>query len=159
MRKIRKGVFETNSSSTHSICITKNMLLNDLRTHLDFRMQDFGWECEEYHDAETKANYLYTALCNTEEHELILALKDTLNKNEITCTFEDPEDKTWGGYKAYIDHYSDLKNEFRNICLDEESLMRYLFSKQSFIITGNDNDDTDVSIHVSYDYDEIYKGN
>ena len=37
--------------------------------------------------------------------------------------------------------------------------MRYLFSSESFIITGNDNDDHSVDINVKYDHEEYYKGN
>ena len=60
-RKIRQGVFETNSSSTHSICIVKTA---DIRipASLHLTMGEFGWECENYNDSETKASYLYTGL-------------------------------------------------------------------------------------------------
>ena len=36
-RQIRRGVFETNSSSTHAICITKEDC-KGLGTHLDFEI-------------------------------------------------------------------------------------------------------------------------
>jgi hypothetical protein len=42
---------------------------------------------------------------------------------------------------------------------DEELLKRYLFSTDSFILTGNDNEDDSIDINVDYDYDEFYKGN
>lgn len=160
MKSIRKNVFETNSSSTHSICITENVMYDDMKTHIDFKMQSFGWEEERYSDAQSKANYLYTALCNNEEYELILSIADILKKNGITCTFENPEDKKYGGDLEYIDHYSCLYKEFREICLNEEALLRYLFSTESFILTGNDNCWNDnVSIDVNYPHIEIYKGN
>ena len=38
-------------------------------------------------------------------------------------------------------------------------LKRYLFSKDSFISTGNDNSDFGSEINVDYEYDEFYKGN
>ncbi len=159
MIKVRKSVFETNSSSTHSLCITKNALYDDMRKELNFEMQDFGWENEEYHDAQHKANYIYTALSNNGEDDLILIIADTMRKNGIKATFEDPDDKRYGGDKAYIDHAGELFGVFRDIVLDEEKLLRFLFSTESFIKTGNDNDDLDVSINVSYPHDEIYKGN
>ena len=42
---------------------------------------------------------------------------------------------------------------------DEDELKRYLFSKDAFILTGNDNEDSDIEIRVSYPYNEYYKGN
>ena len=42
---------------------------------------------------------------------------------------------------------------------DDEMLKRYLFSDDSFILTGNDNEDGYQDIKVNYEYDEFYKGN
>lgn len=159
MRQVRQGVFETNSSSTHSLCITKNNLLDSLESRVDFRLKDYGWEESIYKDTRNKANYLYTALCNNGEHELILIISDTLKKHKIECTFEDPDDSKYGGCKAYIDHNDCLSGELTELCKDENMLLRFLFSSESFIITGNDNSDSDISIDVDYDHDEIYKGN
>ncbi len=159
MIKVRKGVFETNSSSTHSLCITKNSLYDDMRKEINFRMQDFGWEENKYDRAEDKANYLYTALSNNGEDELICIIADTMRAHGIKATFEDPDDKYYGGDKAYIDHAGELFGVFKDIVLDEDKLLKFLFSTESFILTGNDNDDSNVEINVSYPHDEIYKGN
>ena len=45
--------------------------------------------------------------------------------------------------------------------LQNEKLMKFLFSDLSFILTGNDNDGEEniPSIKVSYAHDEYYKGN
>jgi hypothetical protein len=43
MKQIRKGVFETNSSSTHSICIAKDDGLT-IPKSLHFDFGEFGWE-------------------------------------------------------------------------------------------------------------------
>lgn len=45
-RQIRRCVFETNSSSTHAICIAKDGY--ELKDHIDFHTGEYGWECEEY---------------------------------------------------------------------------------------------------------------
>lgn len=42
-RQIRKSVFETNSSSTHAICITKKKDNYKLPDHIDFEFGKFGW--------------------------------------------------------------------------------------------------------------------
>ena len=50
MINIRHGLFETNSSSTHAICIAKK---NDglvIPQSLDFILNDFGWDERFYYD-------------------------------------------------------------------------------------------------------------
>lgn len=43
-RQVRRGTFETNSSSTHAICITKSEYRHNLFSHIDFEIGEFGWE-------------------------------------------------------------------------------------------------------------------
>jgi len=164
--KIRSNVFETNSSSTHSICITKNNILDEKLNTIEFTIGEFGWERKRIYDADTKAKYLYTAILVEEKVDLIEKIKIILDNNNIKYNFETPEYETWE-YEGreytnlkygYVDHSEDL-DEFLNICEDENKFMRYLFSSESFIITGNDNDDHSISINVKYDHEEYYKGN
>lgn len=161
-KQIRKSAFETNSSSTHSICITKNNILDQKQKHVDFTIGEFGWEREQYHDPYSKAQYLYTAILVNSRGDLLSNIKIILIKNNINYNFEIPQYNSSGDYtwldNGYIDHDEDL-DEFLSICKDENKLMKYLFSSESFIITGNDNDDYDVDINVDYDHDEYYKGN
>lgn len=42
MKTIRKGVFESNSSSTHSICISKNPVVDVRNKHVYFGSGEFG---------------------------------------------------------------------------------------------------------------------
>ena len=58
MKQIRKGVFETNSSSTHSICIAKDAELT-IPQSLHFSFGEFGWECDTLYSVSEKASYLY----------------------------------------------------------------------------------------------------
>lgn len=71
MRQVRNNVFETNSSSTHSIAIPKNCETNNF---ISFHVGDFGWGWVEV----DPADYFYTAIyetSNTEEE-----LKQKLDK-------------------------------------------------------------------------------
>lgn len=162
-RQIRRNVFETNSSSTHSICITKNDLLTDKRTFVDFTFGEFGWECDTLTTVREKASYLYTGIysvCYDDDERLKYCLdniRDTLSSNGINCEFEGESKSFWE--HGYIDHGNELNNFVNDLVGDNGKLMRYLFSDESFVITGNDNDDEDVNINVSYEYDEYYKGN
>jgi hypothetical protein len=61
---IRKGVFETNSSSTHSITIADSGKLQNTLPITDGKIfvtcEEFGWEQEVHTDAYTKLSYLKT---------------------------------------------------------------------------------------------------
>lgn len=157
-RQIRRNVFETNSSSTHSICITKNDILDEKRNWITFYTGEFGWEHETLYSITSKASYLYTAILYLEKYGdyegLLDKLKSILNENNIEYEFIEPENDWW-----YIDHCGNLIDFINDILNDESKLMRYLFSSDSFIITGNDNSGSDVDINVNYEHDEYYKGN
>lgn len=73
MKQIRKNIFETNSSSTHSVSIA-NPKLNydqlidyvnpdDNMIHIQFG--EFGWGYDEYEDAYNKLAYLLTMILET----------------------------------------------------------------------------------------------
>ena len=63
--QIRKGLFETNSSSIHAISIHKNTDMSKISipTELNIHHGEFGWERESYTDMATKLSYLYEMAC------------------------------------------------------------------------------------------------
>lgn len=165
-RQIRQGVFETNSSSTHSICIAKNAELT-IPKSLHFEFGEYGWECDTLQSLGEKASYLYTGLIANNRKLDAEKVFDILKSKGIEVTFEEPiyeESKYTAGYfyadnAGYIDHSDELGTFLDDICESEDKLLQYLFSDLSFIITGNDNDEQDVDINVDYAHDEYYKGN
>ena len=140
-RQVRRGVFETNSSSTHSICISKKPAV--IRNSVSFRIGEFGWE----NDCVDTADYLYTAILEQgESDELLDKLKEILDRHSIEYTFEEPDYETssdgtykWLGY-GYIDHSSETREFMFAVLDDEDLLMRCLFG-DSCVYTGNDNQD------------------
>lgn len=151
-RQIRKSVFETNSSSTHAICITKKKDNYKIPKHIDFELGEFGWECEQYSDTYNKASYLITAIfsfCKSEADEKLARLKNILDSHNITYSIPEPKvaTYTWRGKEYfyydlgynYIDHAGETKDFVNEVLSDSEKLFRYLFG-DSFIITGDDND-------------------
>ncbi len=154
MKQVRQSVFETNSSSTHSICVTKNNILDNKVDHIYFRLDEFGWDYGTLCSVDEKAAYLYTGLMSNENYGLLNGVKKILDKNNIRYEFQD-EDSTY----CYVDHSNELYDFLNDVCNDEDRLMRYLFSSESFVITGNDNDDLGVDFIVDYEHDEYYKGN
>ena len=60
MIQIRKGVFETNSSSTHTIAIDKSDIdKNKLPKSVHFGINSFGWD---FRSSNSTAEYLWTAI-------------------------------------------------------------------------------------------------
>lgn len=172
MKKIRENVFETNSSSTHSICIAKNAELT-MPKELHFDFGEFGWECDTLRSVGEKSSYLYTGLIANKRKDDADKIIQLLKHKGIEVTAEEPiyENRSYTNSEGklveytsskntgYVDHSNELGGFLDAIVSDEEKLLRFLFSDLSFIITGNDNDDSDVDINVSYEHDSYYKGN
>lgn len=75
---IRKGIFETNSSSVHVLCINKmnnNVTIPD--TFIFNRDWYFGWGYDEFTDSEIKGSYLYTLLHSIAEDEAVTEYEKT----------------------------------------------------------------------------------
>lgn len=172
MKKIRQNVFETNSSSTHSICIAKDAKLT-IPNQLNFNFGEFGWEEDSLKTNDEKASYLYTGLIARDRHDDVEKIISFLNSKGIDVGVEKPIyetrsytdngviiEYTSGQNIGYIDHSDELEDFLDAVCYDENKLMRYLFSDLSFIRTGNDNDeDSDTTIRVDYAHDSYFKGN
>lgn len=142
-KQIRRGCFETNSSSTHAICIAKaNVDKESLPNHVTFVHGEFGWENEEYSSLWSKASYLYQAICccyeDDERQEKLNTIVELLDTYGISCDFEPDKDTRWGD--GYIDHGYETIDFVNAVLEDDDKLLRYLFG-DSMIITGNDNSD------------------
>lgn len=142
-RQIRQGVFETNSSSTHAICISKDHDARKLTVpnSVSFEHGEFGWECRKLMSIREKASYLYEAILGMYQYdnpeEKINRIKEILNKYDITCDFELSSNNV-----GYIDHVrtDDMSDWLEKMMNDDDSLLTYLFG-DAFVVTGNDNDD------------------
>ena len=151
-RQIRRGTFETNSSSTHAICITKSEYRHNSFSHIDFETGEFGWENDEYDSLYNKASHLITAILSFDKDEAdenLQKLKDILDSNNIEYTLPELKVDSWeyGGktryyydIDGYIDHSGETKDFVNDVLSDSDKLFRYLFGN-SVIITGNDNSD------------------
>lgn len=143
MIQIRQGVFETNSSSTHSIVIPKKT--DKTAQYIEFHIGEYGWENRTVYDT---ASYLYTAILYTETKggaaEKIERIKDVLNRNGIGYSFDKPKyADEYYPYEyldnGYIDHGNELCDFIDAVLDDEDMLLRYLFD--GTVYTGNDNQD------------------
>lgn len=168
VKNIRRGIFETNSSSTHSICIAKNAELIIPKT-LKVKFGKFGWDYGVLDSTEKKISYLYTALQSLKRTENIEKLKKVLSSEGIKASFEKPIYKVMnkgttseyidGINVGYVDHVDQLEPFLDDIFKDIKKLKSFLFSPLSYIVTGNDNSGHDVSILAKYPHYEYFKGN
>ena len=160
-KQIRSSVFETNSSSTHSIAISKAPVV--IGKNIRFNIGEFGWE----NGCADTADYLYTAILEQDNsNELLNKLKKILDRYSIEYVFEEPKYQTsydgkhtWMTY-GYIDHGYELKDFLDAILSNEDLLMRYLFG-YSAVYTGNDNQDSSPSgcnIAEAYYWEEDENG-
>ena len=152
---IRKGAFETNSSSTHAINIFRGSNY-DIPEKITIRPGEFGWDCEVLRYPEDKLSYLYTwCLEYGKEKDYQYRIKSKLEaagvKEVVFCNgsgwWED----------GYIDHSSNLREEDLETIF-ETYFLDFVFNHQSYIETGNDNGDYDVDEDPNADW-SIYKGN
>lgn len=168
-QKIRKNIFETNSSSTHSIVIGNNGedIYAGLPEELEFHGDEFGWEHRLHTDTQTKADYLFTSLLYMDSpYEYVEKIKSILSKWGIETTFDEIEEKRYdSGYVCYevanrfcyVDHGDGNNALVRALCEDEAMLMNYLFSNGSYVETSNDNEYYDTlgsepkNVLLSYD--------
>lgn len=161
-RQIRSSVFETNSSSTHSIAISKKPVV--IGKSIYFGIGEFGWE----NDCVDTADYLYTAILEQDNrNDLLDRLKKILDNYAVEYEFDEPlwhkssiGDGVWLEY-GYIDHGYELGEFLDTILSDEDLLMRYLFGGSN-VYTGNDNQDIvpdGCNIAEEYVYVEDERGN
>lgn len=167
-RQIRHNVFETNSSSIHAICISKeNVKKEDIPTSIKFNHGEFGWGFDKYDSISDRASYLYQSICDLcwdddeTKSKYINSIYSTLSKYGVDCEF-DLKGKDADGFEiGYIDHGGETREFVASVMHSEKRLIRYLFG-DSTIIVGNDNDEDFgeyMSTHNFDDYEVFYKGN
>ena len=165
MIQIRNGVFETNSSSTHSIVLADKNVEPGL--FVDFAMGEFGWGFDKLATTDEKASYLYTAACCLYNRDVYQDLYEVLVKYGVECTCSVPCVKSKDGWidNGWVNHVDGTEEFVERVMNHEHALIRYLFSDQSFVVTGNDNCDEDQykwmeeQIDVDYPHTTFYKGN
>jgi hypothetical protein len=159
MISIRNGVFETNSSSTHSIAIPQGAI--KIPKYINFCLGEYGWET----GSPNPASYLWTAICYNHPENIAKyrnKLSKICDKYSIGRDYQMPEYDECGYMKyGYIDHGDEL-NDFINMLFeDEDKLIKFI--SDGLVFTGNDNCDEDREYinrkkeFVNYDW--YYKGN
>lgn len=153
--QIRKNVFETNSSSSHSLTMSKGDLtaqpfdkavLREGRVYLS--KHEYGWEWHRYYGTHSKADYLFTQLFESDTipsgkpESVTRTLREENEKFDMLCRVieEHTGVKVYvePGTSGYVDH--DSHGVGVELFDSEKKLHQFLFSPDSFVQTGNDND-------------------
>ena len=148
-QSIRNQVFETNSSSIHSLSIMNYSASEyDLdKLTYDIDVGEFGWEHDEYCDPETILTYLWTLANTCYDFEKAKEYKERLKEWCPNVHFIDYPVDEYNGDKyfdchGYVDHGNDY--ELDKIFESKQRVADLVFN--GLIRTTNDN---------SYDGDEI----
>jgi len=169
MKLIRNSVFETNSSSTHSLTVANKPSYTTLYPNKagELRFTDppgFGWSWDTYEDPTSKAWYLYIYLRDwvigganqgyDKKYDKEIATRsqftgDALEKLELlekvikdqtgADTIIWDDKSNYSSPEGYIDHQS-VECGIDTVEFTEECIKDFVFGIGSLIETGNDND-------------------
>ena len=167
MRRIRYGIFETNSSSTHAIVIPKEVKEDGYDTY-DSLDHDYGFgreECRLCDNWDEKLAYAYMLLKDNDMAELdtfknqvievwekLFGNKDyTPNPKDVFNYIDrDGSDGNLTGkdgflilkerYGNYVDHAEGLNGTdfIERLKTDDEFVKRFIFNRDSYITIGGD---------------------
>jgi len=145
---IRNSVFETNSSSCHSLSIPseESAVLSGFipvneKNQIEVPCMEFGWEQDIHRDSLTKLSYVCLYVrdwCQSDSFKFREILKNVVlthtGADGLVFDFEEEDGP------GYIDHQSvesrDLDYLFSN---QGEKLRVFLFSDEAYLETDNDN--------------------
>lgn len=157
MFSIRRGAFETNSSSVHALIIADAMpdLSKPLTVHV--RPGEYGWGVETLDDPDERASYLYTAMCCVNRNDPVDELSEMLAPWGVTVicdvpprfvTYGDNDDVHTYLDNGYINHDYEIKGFVEAVLENPVLALRFIFSDDSRAIIYNDN-------MYEYEFDEI----
>jgi hypothetical protein len=156
-KQIRKGVFETNSSSSHSLTMKPGDVIAQPFSHrvmregnLDLRIGEFGWKYERFYSLRNKLQYLLTQITQgklpegedvteqllAQSPEFAMMHRVVKAHTGVSIHVEPSE--------GYIDHQS--VGVGMDLFKGEAALRDFLFSSESYVETGNDNSGYPVEI-------------
>lgn len=139
---IRKGVFETNSSSSHSIALAtedKEFVLDTIYPNQDgiitINGDEYGWDWFKHNDSITKASYAAQQFMNNDH--MLDVLKDVIMEQTgaTDVVFE-------GLDSGYVDHDS-----YGIVSENKQELRNFIFNKNSWLFGGNDNSSPDPTFY------------
>lgn len=161
---IRFSTFETNSSSTHSLCLAKSNNY-EIPEYLEVNFDEFeywtSWTIDKLTTPQQKICYLLALAYDFTDDKIKFnrnkmkqIIFNICNKYGCIINFVGDLSKI-----ENVDHIFDLNGFITNMLKHEKVLLRFIFNNKCFVLTGNDNVECDLNIEVDYPALIYYKGN
>ena len=143
MINYRNGVFETNSSTVHALCIGKDSLVQPVKSVI-FKHASFGnySDKEVYISKDARASYLYELLLHDaslsgvpfEDSANVKTVKKYLDDKNILYAFEDETENT----VSFYDNRYGYANILDYILASSDNFMQYLFGDNILLLVKYD---------------------
>ena len=176
MIKIRYGMFETNSSSVHSIVIDVSGTSHVVEDCMKVYGGEYGWGHDVLDTPQERACYLWQGIWTCTPHEQdkpdnlaewkekILAWLPNatfvdVDEDERNDIGEDDDNGFHFGWYPGVDHGWELYEMLCEFWEDDELLGAYLTGDNSHVVVSNDNEDELGFFYPDCDYIEYEKGN
>ena len=131
--QIRKGLFETNSSSVHTLVIGNHgqNIYEDLPKQIKFELEPIDYCSPD--TVQKKANYLYRQIIafSDDTVEDMDKIKKYLQEFNIKCIFTNP--LKYPFFRDVINDIYDISDFLTDILENSTTLMNYLFSEDSYV--------------------------
>ena len=146
IKLIRKNVFETNSSSTHSISVGHGDTYDSITPYEDgiiyLEPEEFGWEQETYTATYTKLTYAYIYArdwTGDKSPQFMEVLKKVVCEHTGATDIKMNSSTSFGYTNTgYIDHQSVEDGNYHYLFEDEQTLKQFIFDPTSVLETDND---------------------
>lgn len=139
MIQIRTSVFETNSSSIHSICISRGPRGYAEPAYVEVALNDYGWNFEKLDTVNERASYAYS-LAATIDFDMGEQMKEAIF--DVCSEMDIDVDFSSNFYDFYgVDHAGDAIEFVHDVLRSKKLLRDFIFRKDSCVFTGNDNSD------------------
>ena len=165
--QVRKGVFETNSSSSHSLTMKPSDVVNPpfqqnvmRKGEVVIGVGEYGWRYERFYSVKNKLRYLLTQITRgklPEGEDIAGSLRE--QSPEFAMLYHIVKAQTGVSIvvmpsEGYIDHQSEGVG--MELFKDEAGLTSFLFSEESYIETGNDNSGYPMVIPTDRGPEEVF---
>lgn len=173
MHWIRAGVFETNSSSSHSMKLNSEDIIQSpfpaetlRKGEIEVTIGEFGWEWARYYRPENKLSYLLTQMTSGETvlpegmsaQERARQLREEYTDFDRACSIVEE----FTGCRITVPHGSGyVDHDSRGVGMElfhrsDEDIRQFLFSDQCYFETGNDNSSAQRHIRTDKGTYELY---
>jgi len=137
MKNIRRSVFETNSSSMHSLSIIGSSKMHDgkFKNKICLEFDEFGWGYDRLSTPTEKASYLITEY--SDDRNMLGRIVKVFEDYTGSAVFIPEINEVDYHANGYIDHQS--QGMICKFITDDNSIRDLLFDERYSIIIDNDN--------------------